>query len=462
MRTLYVAALAAIAVSAQADQLDDFIKSEMTRQNVPGLTLAIVKDGKIIRTGAYGKADLELDVPMNEDNIFEIGSITKQFTATLVLQMMEEGKLSLDDSVTKYIDGSPDLWKPLTLRHLLNHTSGLKEYVVIPGLMLTEEFDQKTFLEKVKPLTLDFEPGVTMAYSNTNFALLGLVLEKVSGKSYTELINERIFKPLGMTNTSILDPDAIIRNRAHGYMNMGGKQFRSRFSMLSIISDGAILSNVKDMAKWDAALIGGKLLKPASYQMMITPGKLKTGRTRNYGFGTFLPPLGGKPFVGHHGNSAGYSAGYYHYPTANLSVILMANVYAINGQALATQIAENVEPSLKIAVPTEQPDTKKERTDKVKAALAKLAANTPDPQFLEPEVIAPMSTDRAKMGPGAYAILKTLDAITFLGEEAYNQDKLLTYRLSTPTRNYIARIVWSNNDKIAEISLRADGPPKTP
>ncbi len=455
-----MAALAALAVSAQADQLDDFIKSEMTRQNVPGLTLAVVKDGKVIRTGAYGKADLELDVPMNEDNIFEIGSITKQFTAALILQMMEEGKLSLDDSVTKYIEGSPDLWKPLTLRHLLNHTSGLKEYVVIPGLMLTEEFEQKTFLEKVKPLTLDFEPGITFAYSNTNFALLGLVLEKVSGKSYNDLITERVFKPLGMTSTTILDPDAIIKNRAHGYMNAGGKQYRSRFSMLSIIADGAILSNVKDMAKWDAALIGGKILKPASYQMMIAPGKLKNGRTRNYGFGTFLNSLGAKPLVGHHGNSAGYSAGYYHYPSASLSIILMANVYAINGQQMATQIAESLDPTLKMTVPAEQPDTKKDRTEKVKAALAKLAANTPDEQMMEPEVIAPMKTDRGRMGPGAYGGLKAIDAMTFLGEESYGTDKLLTYRLSTPQRNYIARIVWSTNDKIAELALRLDGPPK--
>jgi CubicO group peptidase (beta-lactamase class C family) len=455
-----VAALAALAVSASADQLDDYIKSEMTRQNVPGMTIAVVKDGKIIRTGAYGKADLELDVPMNEDNIFEIGSITKQFTAALVLQMMEEGKLSLDDPVTKYIEGSPDLWKTITLRHLLNHTSGLKEYVVIPGLMLTEEFDQKTFLDKVKPLTLDFEPGVTFAYSNTGYALLGIVLEKVSGKSYTQLITERIFKPLDMTNTSILDPDAIVKNRAHGYMNAQGKQFRSRFSMLSNIADGAIISNVKDIAKWDAALIGGKIVKPESYKLMTTPGKLNNGRSRNYGFGTFLTPLGARPFVGHHGNSAGYSAGYYHYPSAKLSVILMASVYAINGQQMATAIAENLEPTLKMPVPGEQPDPKKDRTDKVKAAIAKLAANTPDDQYLEPEVIAPMKTDRGRMGAGPYAILKTLDGLTFLGEEAYGQDKLLSYRLSTPQRNFIARIVWTSNDKIAEIALRADGPPK--
>ncbi|HSI71775.1 MAG TPA: serine hydrolase domain-containing protein [Fimbriimonas sp.] len=462
MRTLYVAALAALAACASADQLDDFIKSEMARQNVPGLTLAIVRDGKVVRTGAYGKADLELDVPANEDNVFEIGSTTKQFTAVLVLQQLEEGKLSLEDPISKYIEGSPATWNGITLRHLLTHTSGLKEYVVIPGLGLIEEFDRKTFLEKMKPLTLDFQPGETFAYSNTNFALLGVVLEKVSGKTYTELINERILKPLEMTNTQILDPDAVVKNRAHGYMNQGGKLFRSRLSMLSNLSDGALMSTAKDLAKWDIALHGGKVLKPASFQLLTTPAKLNTNRPRPYGLGTFLSPLGARPFIGHHGASAGYSVGYGHFPSANLAVIVMTNVYAINGQQIVTSIAEIIDPNLKVTPPAEKPDPSKDRTEKVKAALVKLAANDPDEATLEPEMTAPMKTDRGRMGAGPYAILKTLDGMTFLNEEAYGADRLLTYRLSTPTRNFIARIVWTANNKISEIALRADGAPKSP
>jgi CubicO group peptidase (beta-lactamase class C family) len=461
VRRVWIAALAVLPTIASADQLDDYIKSEMTRQNVPGLALAIVRDGKMVRTGAYGKADLELDVPANVDNIFEIGSMTKQFTAVLAMMMVEEGKLKLDDPISKYLDNAPKLWEGITIRNLLNHTSGLKEYVLIPGLTLVEEFDRKTFLDKVGVLTLDFEPGVTFAYSNTNFALLGIILEKVSGKTYTELLTERVLRPLEMTNTSILDPDAILKNRAHGYMNFQGKLYRTRQSMLSNLSDGALLSTVKDIAKWDAALTGGKLLKPESYQLMITPGKLNNGRTRSYGFGTFLAPLGGRPFVGHHGASPGYSAGYGHFPTAKLSVIVMTNVYAINGQQMVTSIAELLEPSLKVISPTEKPDPNKDRTTRIMAAIAKLAANTPDDQYLEPEMVAPMKTDRGRMGAGPYASLKTTSELVFLNEEAYGADKLLTYRLVTPQRNFIARLVWTSNDKISEIGLRADGPPKS-
>lgn len=446
--------LAALSLVAHCDPIDDYVNAEMKKQNVPGLTLAVIKDGAIVKSAAYGKADLELNVPANPDNLFEIGSITKQFTATLVLRQMERGKLKLDDPISKYVDDAPPTWSGITLRHLLSHQSGLKEYVAVPGLGLTDEYDHKTFLEKMKPLPLDFAPGVTFAYSNTNYALLGMVLEKVSGKTYTELINEEIFKPLGMDHSQILDPDAIVPNRAHGYMNVDGKQYRTRQSMLSNIADGAILSTVGDMAKWDAALTGGKLLLPASYAMMIQPSVLSSGRTRPYGMGTFLSTLGGVSIVGHHGNSPGYSAGYYHFPTAHLTVIVMANVYAINGQGWAYQIAQLYDPSLKVSVPADQTEPNSARQDQVKLSLAALAENRPDDKLLEPEVIAPMTTDRAKMFPSPYAPLKQIDKMTFLGESPRGGDTLLIYRIETPERKFNAWIVWSRQNKIAEIVLR--------
>jgi CubicO group peptidase (beta-lactamase class C family) len=454
VKTLFTIALAAFAVVLYADPVDDYVNAEMKKQNVPGLTLEIVKDGKVIKRSAYGKADLELDVPANIDNIFEIGSITKQFTATLVLMMADEGKLGLEDPISKYIEGSPATWSGITLRNMLNHQSGLKEYVAVEGLGLTEEYDHKTFIDKMKPLPLDFAPGTTFAYSNTNFALLGIVLEKVSGKSYTDLIGEKIFKPLGMDHTRILDPDAIIPNRAHGYMNIENTLYRTRQSMLSNISDGAILSTVDDMVKWDAALTGGKLLKPESYKLMTSPGVLKNGRTRPYGFGTFMNSLGGTPFVGHHGNSPGYSAGYEHFTIQNLTVILMANVYAINGQGWAAKIAEIIDPSIKVVAPSEKPETNPARLAQLKLALAALAADKADETLLEPEITAPMQTDRAKMFPGTYSAFKQIDKMTFLGEEPHGSDTLLIYRIDTPQRSYNAWFVWTPANKLSEVVLR--------
>src|SRR5207253_2454378 len=140
---------------------------------------------------------------------------TKQFTAVATMMLVEEGKVGLDDPVSKYVEGSPDTWKGITVRHLLTHTSGLKEYVFVPGLGLLDEYDRATFLKGMTPLPLDFQPGETWAYSNTNFALLGIVIEKASGKSYTDFLTERILKPTGMTNSQILNPDAIVLHRAH-------------------------------------------------------------------------------------------------------------------------------------------------------------------------------------------------------------------------------------------------------
>lgn len=454
MKALLTVVLATVALYASADPVDDFVREQMKQQNVPGLTLAIVKDGKVIKESAYGKADLELDVPAAVDNIFEIGSITKQFTAVLSLQLAEEGKLSLSDPISKYIEGAPASWSGITLRHMLNHQSGLKEYVFVEGLSLTEEFDNKTFLDKIRPLPLDFAPGTTFAYSNTNFALLGMVLEKVSGKSYSDLITERIFKPLDMSHSTLLDPDAIVEHRAHGYMNIEGHLYRTRQSTLSTIADGAIISNVEDMVKWDAALHGGKLLKPESYALLIKPGVLNSGRSRSYGMGTFLTSLGGVPFVGHHGNSPGYSAGCYRFPNSHLTVVLMANVYAINGQVWAFQIAQKLDPTINVQVPVEQPEKNADRLDMVKLSLAALAENRPDPERLEPEVIAPMTTDRAKAFPTPYPMFKQIDRMVYLSEQSKGDDTLLIYRIETPKQKYNAWIVWSKQNKLAEIVLR--------
>jgi hypothetical protein len=195
--------------------------------------------------------------------------------------------------------------------------------------------------------------------------------------------------------------------------------------------------------------------------MLIAPGKLRSGRTRNYGMGTFRENIGGKPFIGHHGASPGYSAGYGFFPTAKMSVIVMGNVYAFNGQAMVMQIAELLEPSLKADLPTKEvADPDKARTDRVRAALAVLADNKADAAYLETEVTAPMQTDRARMGPGPYAVLKGLESMSFMGEEAYGQDKLLTYKLVTKARDFIARVVWSPSGKIADLVLRPAGPPK--
>jgi D-alanyl-D-alanine carboxypeptidase len=448
--------VAALSTVAAPDPVDDFLRLEMARQQIPGLTLAVVRDGEVVRTGAYGKADLELDVPASVEQVFEIGSVTKQFTAVLALMLAEEGKLSLDDPLAKYIDGAPEHWRPITLCHLLSHTSGLKEYVVLPGFRLHEEFEMDRLLEAVRPLPLDFAPGETHAYSNTGFALMRLVLEKASGKAYADLLRQRILEPVGMERTRLLNPYEIVPNRAHGYLKHGGELIRPQRSVLAALSDGALISTVGDLAKYDRALHGGRLLKPASYRSLHDPIRLNSGRTRSYGLGTFLSRPGLPAFAGHHGSSPGYSAGYGHFPTARLSVIVLGNVYSFNGQALVTQIAELLEPSLRPASSPSRPDPDPRRTERLREHLSALAENRPAAEFLEPEFLAPLQTDRARMGPGPHALFRSLESLEYVGERKEGADTVVEYRLEAGGRRLLGVFVLSPGGKIADLWLRAD------
>jgi CubicO group peptidase (beta-lactamase class C family) len=450
--------MAAASFAAFADPVDELVKATMQRQHVPAMTVGIIRDGKLVSSRAYGLSDLELNVKADKQDLFEIGSITKQFTAFAVWELFEQGKISLEDQVGKYIPESPKAWDSLKIRNLLYQTSGLADYALEPGLGLVENFDRAKFLSIMGAKPLDFEPGVSWAYSNTNYALLGWVIEKAAGMPYTKFVTETIFKPLGMSHTLFENPDAIIPHRAHGYIVDGGQLMRASSSSASINSDGTIMSNLEDMAKWDDALGRHKILKESSYAQMWSPAVLNNGRKRMYGTGWFLTQYKGVPYVGHGGNSSGYSAGFARYPSQHLSVVILANVYPISGEALAKSIAETIQPALRTPIPTAATDVNPRRTERLKQALAKLAALDPDPEFLEPDLFAPLKTARMKTF-NPYLPLKKIDRLDFASSEAYDQDTLLTYRLAASGRSFTVLAIWSKENKLATLLMRPD-PPK--
>lgn len=417
MRLPLLLLCAALTTLATADPIDDYIANLMKTQQVPGVVVEIAKGGKVIKKKAYGTADLEFNVPMKPDYLFEIGSITKQFTAVAVSLLIEQGKVSLNDPISKYVENTPETWKNIQVHNLLNQNSGLKDYALVPHVGLLDEYDMPTWLSTMKPLPLDFETGSTWAYSNTNYVLLGMVIEKASGKTYTEFLNENVLKPAGLSHTSILNPDAIIPDRAHGYYKDGANLLRGRPSMISTISDGALISTADDLIQWEAALHGGKLLKPESYKLMTSPGPLSNGRTRQYGYGTFLEPLGDKPFMGHHGASSGYSAGSGYFPSSKLSVVILTNVYAINGMKAVKDIGVLIDPSLKPAPVAVQQDPNPERTARIKNAFDKLGAGASDDSLLEPDINTIMGQDRVKMSGNPFAGLSGIKKVEFAGEK---------------------------------------------
>lgn len=353
------------------------MKSELVRTKSPSLALGIVKNGVLVKHEVYGKSDVEKGTDAKKGDLYEIGSITKQFTAFATMILVEEGKLKLDDPISKHVEEAPKAWEKITIQNLLYQTSGLPDYAFEEGIGLADTYDRSKWMTTMVKLPLDFEPGVAWAYSNSNYALLGWVIEKVSGSSYINFMKERILKPLGMNNTVFSDPSFKSPFRTTGYLNIGNQFSIAPPSTASINSDGTIMSNIEDMVKWDGALRDRRLLKPKSYELYLKATTLNSGRWRPYAMGLNVSLPGAEPYYGHGGNSVGFSAGYACYPKAKISVIVMGNVYAFGGEPMAKQIAEMYEPLLEPVAPAVKADPDSKRTDILKQALAAVGNGKP-------------------------------------------------------------------------------------
>lgn len=378
------------AVSARADNVDDYIEAQLRQLHIPGLSLAVVRDGRMAKQHAYGLANVELNVTVTQDTIFEIGSITKQFTATAMMMLVEEGRVGLDEKLSKYLDGVPEAWGGVTIRHLLTHSSGIHNYLLTPGLFEAtarpgQSHDDIARLFFTRLQELDFQPGATWAYSNTGYLLLGNVIEKVSGKSYWEFLEERIFKPLGMKASRSGEPTAIITGRAAGYA-WTGSSFKNRGALTeNAYGAGSIVSTAGDMAKWDAALYGEKLLKRSSLNQMWTPAKAADGALApfNYGFGWFVDTYHGRRVVAHTGGTPGFSSALYRFVDDKLTVIILTNHADRVIDHLAIDVAGIYVPALARPKSAEaDPDAR--TSEMLKTTLLDLCAGKADPgQFTE-------------------------------------------------------------------------------
>lgn len=280
---------------ARADKVDAYVKAEMEKRGIPGVALTIIRDGKTTKTAAYGFANLELKSPVKPETVFEIGSVTKQFTSACILLLQQEGKLSVDDKIGKHFPEIPPTWTNVTIRHLLNHTSGIKSYTGLNGFELTKHLTQKQFIAALWELPLEFAPGEQYKYCNSGYSLLGYIVENVSGKNYWDFLGERIVGPLGMTSTTNREPSLIVPHRAAGYeKKRSGTRINRDYDLTDVFAAGAIVSTVGDLVKWNAALHGEKLLNAESKSAMWTPGKLNNGKETEYGFGWRVGPYQGQ------------------------------------------------------------------------------------------------------------------------------------------------------------------------
>ncbi len=444
---------------ALADPIDDVVNREMQRSKVPGVVVAVVRDGKLVEKRAYGLADVELESKMQPDDLFEVGSVTKQFTAFLAMLLVQDGKLDLDAPVSKYVEKAPEAWREITVRNLLNQNSGLPEYVQLPGLGLMDTFEAAKWMDTMSKQPLDFPAGTAWAYSNTNYALLGFVIEKAGGKPYTDQLTERVLKPLEMTNTRFQDTAAIWPRRAHGVIRQGEAVMRVPGMGGSIQSDGTLVSNLADLVKWDAALRERKLLKPEGYAQLWAPGKLKGGLEKPYGMGWFLTAPDGPAYVGHAGASVGYGGGIARFrdgQKGSITVIVLSNQYAVPGEEMGKQIALAYDPSMKFPIPTATTDPNPARTTALREKLARLAAGKPLPEDLEPAMSGPLNTWRTRSGPSPYRNLASLKEMAFAREDRLGAYTRLVYRLKLETASMTAYLTVGGEGKLAAVQLRPD------
>ena len=316
-----------------AAEFDRIISSEFKAQE-PGGVVLVTQKGKVIYGKAFGMANVELDVPMKEEMVFNIGSITKQFTAVAVLQLMERGKLSLQDEMTKYLPDYPVNGQKITIENLLTHTAGIPnsapEAVTAlqgrRGLVSLQEI-----INTFKNRPLDFAPGAKWSYSNNGYMLLGAIIEKVSGVSYPEYLANNIFKPAGMTRTLFGDDYILVKNRAASYVY---SRAESRFlnalngKVEIAYSAGAIQSTAEDLFRWNQALHSHKLITKESLEKAQVEYKLPSGKGTNYGYGWFIGNIQGSPLVEHGGNMGGFMSHAIYLPREDVFVVVLYNFRA--------------------------------------------------------------------------------------------------------------------------------------
>jgi len=314
-----------------AEEIDGYFSKKIAADG-PGAAVLAVKEGKVILRKAYGMANLELGVPMKPEMVFRIGSITKQFTAASILMLVEEGRISLNDEITKFIPDYPTRGNKITIHHLLNHTSGIKSYDELQKVHanLKKDFKPYEFIDTFKNERLDFKPGEQFKYSNSGYFLLGIVIEKVSGKTYEEFIIKRVFEPLGMRNSYYDSHSCIIPNRAAGYQPAkNGFINADYFSITWGYAGGALLSTADDLWIWIRALYSGKVVSPNHLQLMTTPTKYAGGKIQNYGYGFWLKPLFNEKKVDHNGGIFGFLTYVLYLPQKDIFVTVLTNALIV-------------------------------------------------------------------------------------------------------------------------------------
>jgi CubicO group peptidase (beta-lactamase class C family) len=456
MKTLLaVLACAGFVGAVRADAIDDYINSEMARQQVPGLALAVMRHGQLVRAQGYGLANLEHQVPVHPDTVFEIGSTGMQFTAVAVMFLVEDGKIRLDESVRKYLPEAPASWAPITVRNLLNHTSGLPS---TPDGEFRRDYTDEELLGIIYKQPLNFPPGAHWNFSYADYVTLGFLIKRVSGEFYGALLARRVFRPLRMRTARLIDNLAIVPNRAAGYQLDDGVVRNQDWvsPTANTTADGSLMLSVLDYARWDASLLGRNLLDPASWAEIGRPAALKSGRSYPYGFGWFLEHSAGQEVWRHSGAWLGFQSFVIHYRGDELTLVALANSDSANPETLVRHVAGLLDPKLARPPGTPIEDHVPQVTERLKSLLQRIAGGGVDSRDFafvsQAELAERMADARKTLQP-----LGALQEVALFDLRELGDDQMYRYRARYERGVLQESLGYAPDGRIADLDLSRIG-----
>ena len=426
---------------AAARKIDRVVHQQMLANTIPGVSLAVLRKGKIILLKTYGLANVEHRVPVTPSTVFQSGSIGKQFTAAAVMILVQENKLSLDDKISKFFPDTPATWKDITVRHLLTHTSGLGDYP--SEIDLKRDYTEDELFSFFKKAPLDFQPGSSWNYSNVGYVTLGILIRKITGKFYGDFIKERIFQPLQMTTARVISEADIVPNRAAGYRLVKGELKNQEWVSPSTNStaDGSLYLSILDLAKWDAALYTDRPLTQSTRDMIWTPARLSDGSTKDYGFGWHLGEYHGHRLVFHGGAWQGFKTFIVRFLDTELTIIFLANSWETRDFKFARGLAAAFYPAFALPDVKTIPDVDPKTTSLVRRALMQIVMHSDENKQIAQSL-------------NAFSLpVAIIHSSELIDRKTENNLRVYRYLLTDIGRSAICTVKLTPDDKIASLQL---------
>ena len=443
-----------------AAQVDRVVTQLLDSLRVPGAAVAVVRGGDVLLAKGYGLANIEQQVPVTDETMFESGSLGKQFTAAGVMALVEAGKIRLDESIRTYLTDAPATWQPITVRHLLTHTSGVPDYTG-DQLDYRKAYTEADLRRLAYALPLEFSAGARWNYSNTGYVMLGAVIRSVTGVPYWEFLRERIFSPAGMPTIRVISESEIVAHRASGYLlDAGGRWVHQAWVSpeMNTTADGSMLMSLRDMVAWNDVVRRRAVISPASWAVLQGAATLRSGKPYPYGMGWFVDSLHGEQVLQHGGAWQGFRTQFTRFAHGDLAVIVLANSRTASTEVIADAVAATVDPALRRpgwpATPIE--DREPAATAAVKAALVKAARNT--------LAISDFSSVRQTTFPRLQAFLANAlkgldvpDTLALLRRSVVGDDVAYVYRATYGAKTVIVQASLAPDGRLAALLVSPAG-----